>query len=71
MADYFQDILDRLQGRASLAKAVHPHPFTGDRDRLHAQASLENRAPGPALSRDLFSDEDVKGLPDLFSEKAK
>ncbi len=71
MADYFKDILDRLHGTASMARAVHPHPFTGEHDRLQANSKLEDRVSAPASSPDLFSDEGVKGLPDLFSNKAK
>lgn len=71
MADYFNDILDRLRNTAHLAKAVQPHPFTGERERLHARACSDFSFSETASGNDLFSSNRYKGLPDLFSDKVK
>ncbi|MCG8491679.1 MAG: hypothetical protein MI743_08715, partial [Sneathiellales bacterium] len=70
MADYFRDILDRLHNTAHEAKAVHSHPFTGERERLHARGHGDRNISDPALGNELYSNDASSGLPDLFSDKA-
>ncbi len=61
MADYFRDILARLEKTATMARPVHPHPFTGERERPRLESRLNSPLFEQMTEPDLFLKPSAQG----------